>query len=329
MVTGSGGISVSGWLGVPFIQEVIAGVEAIKRLIPETDVAIELGGEDAKITYLTGGIDQRMNGTCAGGTGAFIDQMASLLDTDAAGLDRLARDATIIYPIASRCGVFAKSDIQPLINDGAKPADIAASVFQSVVNQTISGLPGGKPIRGNVAFLGGPLHFLPELGRRFTETLKPEKAIFPENAEVFNAIGAALSGDTVFTAAELSARLDELSKIAVTEVARLPALFSSAEELEAFRARHAKTKIPFADIAKHSGPCFLGIDAGSTTTKAALIDTDGRTAVLVVRVEQRRSARHRHRHTERDLFPAAGRRVHRPQHGHRIRRKSYPDRAQH
>ncbi len=275
MVTGSGGISVSGWLGVPFIQEVIAGVEAIKRLIPETDVAIELGGEDAKITYLTGGIDQRMNGTCAGGTGAFIDQMASLLGTDAAGLDRLARDATIIYPIASRCGVFAKSDIQPLINDGAKPADIAASVFQSVVNQTISGLACGKPIRGNVAFLGGPLHFLPELGRRFTETLKPEKAIFPENAEVFNAIGAALSGDTVFTAAELSARLDELSKIAVTEVARLPALFSSAEELEAFRARHAKTKIPFADIAKHSGPCFLGIDAGSTTTKAALINTDG------------------------------------------------------
>ena len=155
-VTGSGGISVSEWLGIPFVQEVIAGVEAIKRLIPDTDVAIELGGEDAKITYLKDGVDQRMNGTCAGGTGAFIDQMAVLLNTDASGLDELAKDATIIYPIASRCGVFAKSDIQPLINDGAKKSDIAASVFQSVVNQTISGLACGKPIRGNVAFLGGP-----------------------------------------------------------------------------------------------------------------------------------------------------------------------------
>jgi activator of 2-hydroxyglutaryl-CoA dehydratase len=159
MVTGSGGISVSEWLGIPFIQEVIAGVEAIKTLIPETDVAIELGGEDAKITYLTGGVEQRMNGTCAGGTGAFIDQMASLLNTDAAGLNELAKSHTILYPIASRCGVFAKSDIQPLINDGAKKPDIAASIFQSVVNQTISGLSCGKPIRGNVAFLGGPLHF--------------------------------------------------------------------------------------------------------------------------------------------------------------------------
>ena len=150
-VTGSGGISVAEWLGIPFVQEVIAGVEAIKRLIPETDVAIELGGEDAKITYLKGSIDQRMNGTCAGGTGAFIDQMAILLNTDAQGLNELAKDATIIHPIASRCGVFAKSDIQPLINDGAKKSDIAASVFQSVVNQTISGLACGKPIRGNVA----------------------------------------------------------------------------------------------------------------------------------------------------------------------------------
>ncbi len=181
MVTGSGGISVSEWLGIPFIQEVIAGVEAIKTLIPETDVAIELGGEDAKITYLTGGIEQRMNGTCAGGTGAFIDQMASLLNTDASGLNELAKKHTILYPIASRCGVFAKSDIQPLINDGAKKPDIAASVFQSVVNQTISGLACGKPICGNVAFLGGPLHFLTELGARFVETLHPQKAIFPEN----------------------------------------------------------------------------------------------------------------------------------------------------
>ncbi len=275
MVTGSGGISVSEWLGIPFIQEVIAGVEAIKLLIPETDVAIELGGEDAKITYLKGGIEQRMNGTCAGGTGAFIDQMASLLNTDASGLNELAKEYTILYPIASRCGVFAKSDIQPLINDGAKKPDIAASVFQSVVNQTISGLACGKPIRGNVAFLGGPLHFLTELGKRFTETLKPEKAIFPENSQVFNAIGAAVSGKEVFESADLLTKLAELKNKDSHEVERLPALFSSQKELEEFRARHAKTKIPFADIKTHKGPCYLGIDAGSTTTKAALINEDG------------------------------------------------------
>lgn len=275
MVTGSGGISVSEWLGIPFIQEVIAGVEAIKTLIPETDVAIELGGEDAKITYLTGGIEQRMNGTCAGGTGAFIDQMASLLSTDASGLNELAKSHTILYPIASRCGVFAKSDIQPLINDGAKKPDIAASVFQSVVNQTISGLACGKPIRGNVAFLGGPLHFLTELGKRFTDTLKPEKAIFPENSQVFNAIGAAISGKEAFRSADLLRKLEALKDIDSHEVERLPALFSSKEELEQFRTRHAKTKIPFADIKTHEGPCYLGIDAGSTTTKAALINEDG------------------------------------------------------
>lgn len=275
MVTGSGGISVAKWLDIPFIQEVIAGVEAIKALIPQTDVAIELGGEDAKITYLTGGIEQRMNGTCAGGTGAFIDQMASLLNTDASGLNELAKKSTIIYPIASRCGVFAKSDIQPLINDGAQKSDIAASVFQSVVNQTISGLSCGKPIKGKVAFLGGPLHFLTELGTRFTETIHPDEAIFPENSQVFNAIGAALAGSEVYSAANLKAKVDELNKVVSTEVQRLPALFSSPEELEEFRARHAKTKIPFADIANHKGAAFMGIDAGSTTTKVALINEDG------------------------------------------------------
>ena len=274
-VTGSGGISVAEWLDIPFVQEVIAGVEAIKRLIPETDVAIELGGEDAKITYLGDNLDQRMNGTCAGGTGAFIDQMAILLNTDASGLNELAKDATIIYPIASRCGVFAKSDIQPLINDGAKKSDIAASVFQSVVNQTISGLACGKPIRGNVAFLGGPLHFLSELGHRFTATLQPKKAIFPENSQVFNAIGAAYKSDKVFTAAELTEKLEKVKDVAEHEVTRLDALFTTPEELTAFRLRHSKVSIPFADIKTHSGPTFLGIDAGSTTTKIALIDKDG------------------------------------------------------
>src|SRR5690554_2762877 len=166
-LTGSGGISVAQWLGLPFEQEVVAAAGAVEKLIPHTDVAIELGGEDAKITFFRGGIEQRMNGTCAGGTGAFIDQMASLLETDAAGLNELAANHKIIYPIAARCGVFAKSDIQPLLNEGAAKEDIAASVFQSVVNQTISGLACGRPIRGNVAFLGGPLYFLSELRKRF------------------------------------------------------------------------------------------------------------------------------------------------------------------
>lgn len=274
-VTGSGGISVSEWLDIPFVQEVIAGVEAIKRFAPETDVAIELGGEDAKITYLGDSVDQRMNGTCAGGTGAFIDQMAALLNTDAAGLNELAKSATIIYPIASRCGVFAKSDIQPLINDGAKKSDIAASVFQSVVNQTISGLACGKPIRGNVAFLGGPLHFLSELGARFVATLKPQKAVFPENSQVFNAIGAALKSGKHFTAAELEEKLELLIGTSSNEVTRLAPLFATKSELTDFRLRHSKVAIPFADIGKHRGAAFLGIDAGSTTTKVALIDGDG------------------------------------------------------
>ena len=277
-VTGSGGISVSKWLGIPFVQEVAAGTNAIKKLIPRTDVAIELGGEDAKITYLTGGLEQRMNGSCAGGTGAFIDQMAALLNTDIGGLNELAKEHTTIYPIASRCGVFAKSDIQPLLNDGAKRSDVAASVFQSVVNQTISGLACGKPIRGNVAFLGGPLHYLSELRARFIETLnlKDDQIIFPENANLFVAMGCAFSDETA------EADLDELVKKAgslgtadMREVERLAPLFKDAAELEAFKARHAKAVIPTADIAKHKGACYLGVDAGSTTTKLALIDEDG------------------------------------------------------
>ncbi|MCH5165558.1 MAG: 2-hydroxyacyl-CoA dehydratase [Clostridiales bacterium] len=274
-VTGSGGISVSEWLDIPFVQEVIAGVEAIKRLIPETDVAIELGGEDAKITYLKDGVDQRMNGTCAGGTGAFIDQMAVLLNTDASGLNELAKNATIIYPIASRCGVFAKSDVQPLINDGAQKSDIAASVFQSVVNQTISGLACGKPIRGNVAFLGGPLHFLSELGHRFVVTLNPKKAIFPENSQVFNAIGAAYKSDKQYTSKELLDKLEAVKNVGEHEVTRLDPLFANKDELTQFRLRHSKVAIPFADVKKHKGATFLGIDAGSTTTKVALIDSEG------------------------------------------------------
>ncbi len=274
-VTGSGGISAAKWLGIPFIQEVSAGTTAIETLIPETDVAIELGGEDAKITYLRGGIEQRMNGTCAGGTGAFIDQMAALLNTDITGLNEMAKEYETIYPIASRCGVFAKSDIQPLMNDGAKKSDVAASIFQSVVNQTISGLACGKPIRGKVAFLGGPLHYLSELRKRFIETLqlKDEDIIFPPDANLFVAAGASLADNRgTVSVSELRAKIAELGKVTVHEVERLDPLFRNEEEKKAFLERHAKNVIPTADLATHKGKCYLGVDAGSTTTKACLIN---------------------------------------------------------
>ena len=195
-ITGSGGLLLAKWLGVEFVQEVIASKTAVETFIPKTDVAIELGGEDAKIIYFGGSIEQRMNGTCAGGTGAFIDQMAALLDTDAGGLNKLAESHETIYPIASRCGVFAKTDVQPLLNEGARKEDIAASIFQSVVTQTISGLACGRPIRGHIAFLGGPLPYLPELRKRFYETLDldDEHIIVPENAHLFVASGCAVAG---------------------------------------------------------------------------------------------------------------------------------------
>jgi len=277
-ITGSGGINAANWLNLPFVQEVSAGATAVKRFIPETDVVIELGGEDAKITYITGGLEQRMNGTCAGGTGAFIDQMAALLNTDASGLNEKSKDFETIYPIASRCGVFAKSDIQPLLNDGARKSDIAASVFQSVVNQTISGLACGKPIRGKVAFLGGPLHYLPELRKRFTETLNmaSEDVIFPENANLFVAMGAAVSaGALEVDIDELRKRVLTLSEVEVHEVERLAPLFENQEQREEFMRRHAEHKIPEADFKTHNGGCYLGLDMGSTTTKAALINKDG------------------------------------------------------
>ncbi len=274
-VTGSGGINAAKWLGIPFIQEVEAGAVAIEALIPETDVAIELGGEDAKITYLRGGIEQRMNGSCAGGTGAFIDQMAALLNTDITGLNELAKDYETIYPIASRCGVFAKSDIQPLLNDGAKKSDVAASIYQSVVNQTISGLACGKPIRGKVAFLGGPLFYLSELRKRFIETLKlaPEDVIFPPDANLFVATGAALAENRgTVSVSELKDRIAALGSVQVHEVERLAPLFADEAEKQAFLERHSKSTIPTADLSEHTGKCYLGIDAGSTTTKACLIN---------------------------------------------------------
>lgn len=278
-ITGSGGFTISKWLGTPFIQEVIASTKTVEKFIPQTDVAIELGGEDAKITYFNGGLDQRMNGTCAGGTGAFIDQMASLLQTDAAGLNELAKSYKIIYPIAARCGVFAKTDIQPLLNEGAAKENIAASVFQSVVNQTISGLACGKPIRGKVAFLGGPLYFLSELRKRFIETLKltDEQIIFPKYSQLFVAIGAALaSKDTdAVSFREFIKRVNTLDGAYSNEVRRLRPLFKDEEELNEFRKRHEGHAALRKELKEYEGNCFLGIDAGSTTTKASLISEDG------------------------------------------------------
>lgn len=277
-VTGSGGIAVSKWLGLTFIQEVVAGTEAVERFIPHTDVAVELGGEDAKITFFRGGVDQRMNGACAGGTGAFVDQMAALLQTDAAGLNQLAAGYKTLYPIASRCGVFAKTDVQPLLNEGASREDIAASVFQAVVNQTIGGLAGGKKIKGHVAFLGGPLYYLTELRQRFIETLElpPEQVIMPAHSQLYVAMGAALSarGDEPVAIKTLAASLPRLFEAREEASGRLAPLFGSQEELDAFRERHNRT-VGRRSLADYEGRCFLGIDAGSTTTKAALIDEEG------------------------------------------------------
>ena len=277
-ITGSGGLTLSGHLNVPFTQEVVAVATALQDYAPQTDVAIELGGEDAKIIYFTGGIDQRMNGICAGGTGSFIDQMASLLQTDAAGLNEYAKNYQMIYPIAARCGVFAKSDIQPLINEGATREDLSASIFQAVVNQTISGLACGKPIRGTVAFLGGPLHFLPELRHAFIRTLNldADHIVAPDHSHLFAAIGAAMNADEKVTVSlsDMISRLTSGIKMEF-EVKRMDPLFASQEDYDAFQARHAQHQVKKGDLSTYSGSCYLGIDAGSTTTKVALVGEDG------------------------------------------------------
>ncbi len=314
-VTGSAGLSLATLMGLPFVQEVIAETETVRVCDPQADVVIELGGEDAKITYLHPTPEQRMNGTCAGGTGAFIDQMAQLLHTDAAGLDDMASRYTTLYPIASRCGVFAKSDLQPLINQGAAGEDLAASVLQAVVTQTIAGLACGRPIRGHVMFLGGPLHFLPQLRAAFERTLADQVDSFtcPDNAQLYVAIGAALlsSGEPT-PISELSTRLATRKALSLG-TSRMRPLFKDTAELEAFRERHARAHIERAhwpvteESPEESGPepdgpddeldaiddegphaasgtggelrdgdCFLGIDAGSTTIKAVVLDGRGR-----------------------------------------------------
>ncbi|MBQ8010831.1 MAG: 2-hydroxyacyl-CoA dehydratase [Oscillospiraceae bacterium] len=277
-ITGSGSIHLGKALHIAFVQEVTAVARALQQIAPQTDVAIELGGEDAKIIYFSNGIEERMNGVCAGGTGAFIDQMAALLQTDAAGLNKAAEDYRQIYPIAARCGVFAKTDIQPLINEGASKSDLAASIFQAVVNQTISGLACGKPIRGRVAFLGGPLHYLPELRKAFIRTLKltPETTVELPDSHLFAAIGAALDSeeDQVVMISMLIQQLEKGVQ-AVFEMPRLPALFQSAEEYHAFCKRHGNAVVPKEELSSYQGKCYLGIDAGSTTTKIALIGEEG------------------------------------------------------
>ena len=277
-VTGSGGLSISSYLDIPFCQEVVCVSSALQDYAPQTDVAIELGGEDAKIIYFTNGIDQRMNGVCAGGTGSFIDQMASLLQTDAGGLNEYAKDYDTIYPIAARCGVFAKTDIQPLINEGATKPNLAASIFQAVVNQTISGLACGKPIRGNVAFLGGPLHFLTELKEAFIRTLnlKDDEIIAPTHSHLFAAVGAALNAkEEVTTDFEHLLKQFEKKIELQQEVDRLEPLFKSEQEYKNFVKDHNRHVVKRGDLATYKGNCYLGIDAGSTTTKVALAGEDG------------------------------------------------------
>ena len=279
VITGSGGLTLANHLEIPFVQEVIAVSTSLQKMAPQTDVAIELGGEDAKIIYFEGGnIEQRMNGICAGGTGSFIDQMASLLQTDAPGLNEYAKNYKALYPIAARCGVFAKTDIQPLINEGATKEDLSASIFQAVVNQTISGLACGKPIRGHVAFLGGPLHFLSELKKAFIRTLKldDEHTIVPENSHLFAAIGSALNAkeDVTVSLTELKDRLRHSIKMDF-EVERMEPLFATEEDYEEFNKRQSSYKVATGDLASYKGNCYLGIDAGSTTTKTALVGEDG------------------------------------------------------
>ncbi len=279
VITGSGGLALSNHLKIPFVQEVIAVSTALQEKAPKTDVAIELGGEDAKIIYFeNGNIEQRMNGICAGGTGSFIDQMASLLQTDALGLNEYAKNYQALYPIAARCGVFAKSDIQPLINDGATKEDLSASIFQAVVNQTISGLACGKPIRGHIAFLGGPLHFLSELKQSFIRTLKldEEHTIVPENSHLFAAMGSAMNyKEEVSTSLiQLKEKLSDSVKLDM-EIARMEPLFSSKEDYEEFQERQNQYQVTTGDLSSYEGNCFLGIDAGSTTTKVALVGEDG------------------------------------------------------
>lgn len=277
-ITGSAGLGVANAAHIDFVQEVYATAAAVNTYIPDTDAVIELGGEDAKIIFFGGALEERMNGSCAGGTGAFIDQMATLMNVTVPELDALSLKHEKIYPIASRCGVFAKSDIQPILNQGGRKEDVAASIFQAVVDQTVAGLTQGRELKGKIVFLGGPLHFLMGLRQRFVETLKldADHAVFPADGDCFAAMGAALCATDYEPVPfeDLMQRLKD-SAAATTVVDTMPPLFNSQEEYDAFCLRHNSKKPPEVDIHTYSGPAWLGIDAGSTTTKLALITEDG------------------------------------------------------
>ncbi len=277
-ITGSAGLGLANASGLPFVQEVFGAFIAVKNSYPDADVVIELGGEDAKIIFLTGGVEQRMNGSCAGGTGAFIDQMATLLGITTDELDRLALNAEKLYPIASRCGVFAKSDIQPLLNQGAKREDIAASIFQAVVDQTVSGLAQGREIKGKVLFLGGPLSFQKGLRKAFVNSLKlsDENAVFPENAPCFMAYGCALHAKDTCEPMPIDEITERLKNAEMKDdIITGQPLFGSKEEYESFVARHRQFDLKYADINNYEGEAYLGVDAGSTTTKLVLITPKG------------------------------------------------------
>ncbi|MGV8083050.1 MAG: acyl-CoA dehydratase activase-related protein [Coriobacteriia bacterium] len=278
-MTGSGAMRLARQMGIPFVQEVVAAKKAIDVLVPEADVVVELGGEDAKIIYLRDGLEQRMNSSCAGGTGAFIDHMAALLGTNASGLGNLALGSLNLYPIASRCGVFAQSDIRPLVDEGASMRDIANSILQSVVTQILSGLACGRPIRGKVALIGGPFHFLPALVLRFWKTLglRRSQVLTPSDSHLFSAIGAALSteeGEAALSLSELLARVEAVEREPSEEARYLPPLFETEADLEAFRQRHSAERVAY-NRAGMSGEVYLGIDVGSTTAKIALINAEG------------------------------------------------------
>ena len=272
-ITGSAGMGLAEDCGIPFVQEVFATRIAIKNFIPDADAAIELGGEDAKILFLTGGLEVRMNGSCAGGTGAFIDQMASLLNVTPSEMDLLSAKATRQYTIASRCGVFAKSDIQPLLNQGANHCDMAASIFSSVVNQTVGGLARGRPITGKVIYLGGPLTFFSQLRKSFDKTLNTE-GVCPENSLYYAALGAALCSDEQVS---LNSAIEKLeSNRSNHQFSFISPLFTDFEQYNEFRHRHSLCDVERNDPAEYNGPAFVGIDAGSTTIKIAIIDENGK-----------------------------------------------------
>ena len=277
LITGSAGLGVAKASGLDFVQEVYATAAAVRTFIPGTDAVIELGGEDAKIIFFGGSIEERMNGSCAGGTGAFIDQMATLLNVSVNELDTLSLQHEKIYPIASRCGVFAKSDIQPILNQGGRKEDVAASIFQTVVDQTVAGLTQGRELKGKIVFLGGPLTFLMGLRQRFVETLKldSDHAIFPQDGDCFAAIGAALCTEDT-PGQPFASLLEKLEQAAEsgTPVDTMPPLFTDPADYEAFSARHAAMTVPTVDLSAYAGDAYLGIDAGSTTTKMVLIDPD-------------------------------------------------------